>query len=63
MVAKSTGTIIMVTVYVTALIGCGVCEPSNYTGFYKKCNLLRNKENRPTIYRPSTVLGHSATIL
>jgi len=29
---------------VTALIGCGVCEPSNYTGFYIKCNLLRNKE-------------------
>jgi len=29
---------------VTALIECGVCEPSNYTGFYIKCNLLRNKE-------------------
>ena len=48
---------------VTALIECGVCVPSNYTGFYIKCNLLRNKENRPTIYRPLTVLGHSATIL
>ena len=30
---------------VTALIECGVCVPSNYTGFYIKCNLLRNKEN------------------
>jgi len=29
---------------VTALIECGVCVPSNYTGFYIKCNLLRNKE-------------------
>ena len=29
---------------VTALIKCGVCVPSNYTGFYIKCNLLRNKE-------------------
>jgi len=28
----------------TALIECGVCVPSNYTGFYIKCNLLRNKE-------------------
>ena len=32
-------------VFVTALIECGVCVPSNYTGFYIKCNLLRNKEN------------------
>jgi len=29
---------------VTALIECGVCVKSNYTGFYIKCNLLRNKE-------------------
>ena len=29
---------------VTVLIECGVCLPSNYTGFYIKCNLLRNKE-------------------
>ena len=29
---------------VTALIECGVCVLSNYTGFYIKCNLLRNKE-------------------
>jgi len=33
-----------VTEFVTALIECGVCVPSNYTGFYIKCNLLRNKE-------------------
>jgi len=33
-----------VNFFVTALIECGVCVPSNYTGFYIKCNLLRNKE-------------------
>ena len=40
---------------VTALIECGVCVPSNYTGFYIKCNLLINKENKccwPPLYRP-----------
>ena len=40
---------------VSALIECGVCVPSNYTGFYIKCNLLRNKENKccwPPLYRP-----------
>ena len=31
-------------IVVTALIECGVCVPSNYTGFYIKCNLLRNTE-------------------
>jgi len=34
----------LTSAYVTALIECGVCVPSNYTGFYIKCNLLRNKE-------------------
>ena len=27
--------------FVTALIECGMCVPSNYTGFYIKCNLFR----------------------
>ena len=35
-------------VLVTALIECGVCVPSNYTGFYIKCNLLRKIKKSAT---------------